>query len=268
VLGTIPLDKFLRARRQVRVENLMSEVLTVDATEDQEEAARIFERYDLVEIGVVDENQRLVGVLTVDDMVDVIHEEATEDIKLMGGVGDEEISDTVFRAVRSRAPWLVVNLLTAMLASFVISLFDASIEQMVALAALMPIVASMGGNAGTQTMTVTVRALATRDLDRARVRRLILREMSGGFLNGCIFAVLLGVITATRYLNPSLGMVIGLAMIVNMIAAGTAGILIPLALNKLKIDPAIASSVFVTTVTDVVGFFAFLGLAGLWFGLY
>ena len=269
VLGTIPLDKFLRAQRTVRIEDLMNrDLLTVDATEDQEEAARDFERYDLVEVGVVDENKRLVGVLTVDDIVDVIHEEATEDIKLMGGVGDEEVSDNVFRAVRSRAPWLVVNLLTAMLASFVISLFDATIEQMVALAALMPIVASMGGNAGTQTMTVTVRALATRDLDRARVRRLIVREVSGGFVNGCIFAVLIGAVTAIRYMSPGLGAVIGMAMIVNMIAAGTAGILIPLTLNRLKIDPAIASSVFVTTVTDVVGFFAFLGLAGLWFGLY
>jgi magnesium transporter len=170
--------------------------------------------------------------------------------------------------VRSRAPWLVVNLLTATLASFVISLFDASIVQMVALAALMPIVASMGGNAGTQTMTVTVRALATRDLDRTRVRRLIIREVSGGFLNGCIFALLLGAVTAVRNVNPGLGYVIAMAMIINMISAGTAGILIPLALNKLKADPAIASSVFVTTVTDVVGFFAFLGLAGLWFGLF
>ncbi|MBN9314291.1 MAG: magnesium transporter [Devosia sp.] len=269
VLGTIPLDKFLRARRNVQIEKLMNgEVLTVDATEDQEEAARDFERYDLVEVGVVDENKRLVGVLTVDDIVDVIHEEATEDIKLLGGVGDEEVSDNVISTVRSRAPWLVVNLLTAMLASFIISLFNATIEQMVALAALMPIVASMGGNAGTQTMTVTVRALATRDLDGVRVRRLIVREVSGGFLNGCIFATLLGVITALRYLSPSLGVVIGLAMIVNMIAAGSAGILIPLALDRMKVDPAIASSVFVTTVTDVVGFFAFLGLAGLWFGLF
>jgi magnesium transporter len=268
VLGTIPLDKFLRTRREIHIQTLMSDVLTVEATEDQEEAARTFERYDLVEIGVVDENQRLVGVLTVDDMVDVIHEEATEDIKLLGGVGDEEISDSVFRAVRSRAPWLVVNLLTAILASSVISLFDASIEQMVALAALMPIVASMGGNAGTQTMTVTVRALATRDLDRARVRRLIVREVSGGFLNGCIFALLIGAVTAARYVNPGLGVVIGMAMIINMIAAGTAGILIPLTLDRLKVDPAIASSVFVTTVTDVVGFFAFLGLAGLWFHLF
>lgn len=270
VLGTIPLDKFLRSKRQVRIENLMNhDVLTVEATEDQEEAARDFERYDLVEIGVVDENKRLVGVLTVDDMVDVIHEEATEDIKLLGGVaGDEELSDNVLSTVRSRAPWLVVNLVTAMLASFVISLFNATIEQMVALAALMPIVASMGGNAGTQTMTVTVRALATRDLDRGRVRRLILREVTGGFLNGCIFAVLIGAVTWLRYASPSLGIVIGLAMIINMIAAGSAGILIPLTLNKLKVDPAIASSVFVTTVTDVIGFFAFLGLAGLWFGLF
>ncbi len=269
VLGTISLDKFLRARRQVRIEDLMNgDVLTVEATEDQEEAARDFERYDLVEVGVVDENRRLVGVLTVDDIVDVIHEEATEDIKLLGGVGDEELSDNVLSTVRSRAPWLVVNLFTAMLASFVISLFNGTIEQMVALAALMPIVASMGGNAGTQTMTVTVRALATRDLDRGRVRRLITREITGGFLNGCIFAVLIGLITWLRYANVSLGLVIGLAMIINMIAAGTAGILIPLTLNRLKVDPAIASSVFVTTVTDVIGFFAFLGLAGLWFGLF
>lgn len=269
VLGTIPLDKFLRARRQVKIENLMNhDVITVDATEDQEAAARDFERYDLVEVGVVDDNKRLVGVLTVDDIVDVIHEEATEDIKLLGGVGDEEISDRVLATVRSRAPWLVVNLVTALLASFVISLFNATIEQMVALAALMPIVASMGGNAGTQTMTVTVRALATRDLDRARMRRLVIREVSGGFINGCIFAVLIGGVTWLRYLSPSLGIVIGLAMIVNMIAAGTAGILVPLALEKLKVDPAIASSVFVTTITDVIGFFAFLGLAGLWFGLF
>jgi magnesium transporter len=268
VLGTIPLDKFLRAQRTVRIEDLMNhDVLTVDATEDQEEAARTFERYDLVEIGVVDENQRMVGVLTVDDMVDVIHEEATEDIKRLAGVGDEEISDKVFSAVRSRAPWLVVNLITAILASTVIGLFDATIEQMVALAALMPIVASMGGNAGTQTMTITVRALATRDLDRARVGRLILREMTVGVLNGSIFAILIGAVTALRYMNPSLGLVIGMAMIINMIAAGTAGVLIPLGLNRLKIDPAIASSVFVTTVTDILGFFAFLGLAGLWFGL-
>jgi magnesium transporter len=269
LLGTIPLDKFLRSKRSVRIEDLMiRNVLTVAATEDQEEAARDFERYDLVEVGVIDENRRLVGVLTVDDMVDVIHEEATEDIQRLAGVGDEEISDNVWSAVKSRVTWLVVNLVTAILASFVIGLFDATIEQMVALAVLMPIVASMGGNAGTQTMTITVRALAMRELDRSRIARVILREMSVGLINGGIFALLIGAITWLRYGNPSLGVVIGLAMIVNMIAAGTAGILIPLTLNRLKVDPAIASSVFVTTITDVIGFFAFLGLAGLWFGLF
>jgi magnesium transporter len=216
----------------------------------------------------VDENRRLVGVLTIDDMVDVIHEEASEDIKLLAGVGDEEISDNVFQAVRSRATWLVVNLVTAVLASLVIGLFDATIEQMVALAVLMPIVASMGGNAGTQTMTITVRALALRELDRRRMGRLILREMSVGVINGAVFAVLIGAVTAVRFANPGLGLVIGTAMVVNMIAAGTAGVLLPLGLNKLKVDPAIASSVFVTTVTDVVGFFAFLGLATLWFGFF
>ena len=217
---------------------------------------------------MVDENRRLVGVLTVDDIVDVIHEEAGEDIRLLAGVGDEEISDNVWSAVRSRTTWLVVNLVTAVLASLVIGLFDATIEQMVALAVLMPIVASMGGNAGTQTMTVTVRALATRELDRHKVRRLITREMLVGVVNGVVFAILIGLVTAVRFTNIQLGIVIGLAMVINMIAAGTAGILIPLGLNKLKIDPAIASSVFVTTVTDVIGFFAFLGLAGLWFGLF
>ncbi len=269
LLGTLPLDKFLRARRQVRIEDIMNKnVFEVEAGEDQEEAARMFERYDLVELAVVDENKRLVGVLTVDDMVDVIHEEASEDIRLLAGVGDEQLSDNVWSAVRSRSSWLVVNLVTAVLASIVIGLFDATIEQMVALAVLMPIVASMGGNAGTQTMTITVRALALRELDPHRIGRLVLREMSVGLVNGVLFALLIGIVTAVRFNSPSLGIVIGMAMVVNMVAAGTAGILIPLALNRLKIDPAIASSTFVTAITDVVGFFAFLGLAGLWFGLF
>jgi magnesium transporter len=267
VLGTIALDKFLRAKREVRIEDLMNRnLITVDAGQDQEEAARVFERYDLVEVAVTDEN-RLVGVLTVDDMVDVIHEEASEDIRLLAGVGNEEISDNVFRAVRSRATWLLVNLATAILASLVIGLFDATIEQMVALAILMPIVASMGGNAGTQTMTVTVRALALRELDRRRILRLIAREIKVGVVHGFLFAAVIGLVTAVWFTNVSLGMVIGAAMVVNMIAAGTAGVLIPLLLDRLKVDPAIASSTFVTTVTDVVGFFSFLGLAGLWFGI-
>ncbi len=269
VLGTIPLDKFLRAQRATKIDAVMNaNLVLVKAEEDQEEAARSFERYDLVEVGVVDDNGRLVGVLTIDDIVDVIQEEAEEDIRLMAGVGDEDVSDTTVDTVKSRVPWLVVNLVAAVLVSLVIGLFNATIEQMVALAVLMPIVASMGGNAGAQTMTVTVRALAMRELDGGRLRRLIRREMVVGFINGVIFAILLGIVTALRYGNMELGVVIGLAMVINMIVAGTFGILIPLTLDKFKADPAIASAVFVTTVTDIVGFFAFLGLAGLWFGLF
>ena len=269
VLGTLPLDKFIRAGRSTIIEALMNtNLVLVDANEDQEEAARDFERYDLVEVGVVDESKRLVGVLTIDDMVDVIHEEADEDIKLLAGVGDEDISDSTVDTVRSRVPWLVINLFTAVMVSLVIGLFNATIEQMVALAVLMPIVASMGGNAGTQTMTVTVRALSMRELDGSRVRRLVRREMVVGLVNGVLFALLIGLVTWLRFENLQLGIVIGLAMIINLIVAGTAGILIPLTLDKFKADPAIASAVFVTTVTDVVGFFAFLGIAGLWFGLF
>jgi len=269
VLGIIPLDKFLRAQRATAIEALMNtNFVSVDASEDQEEAARDFERYDLVEVGVVDESRRLVGVLTIDDIVDVIHEEADEDIKLLAGVGDEDISDSTADTVRSRLPWLVINLMSAVGVSFVIGLFGATIDQMVALAVLMPIVASMGGNAGTQTMTVTVRALAMRELDGRRMRRLVGREMVVGVANGAIFAILIGLITWARFNDLQLGIVIGLAMIINLIVAGTAGILIPIMLDKLKADPAIASAVFVTTITDMVGFFAFLGIAGLWFGLF
>ncbi|MET3897275.1 magnesium transporter [Devosia sp. UYZn731] len=269
VQGTIPLDKFLRSNRETRIEDIMnSQVILVDASEDQEEAARDFERYDLVEVGVVDESRRLVGVLTIDDMVDVIHEEADEDMKLLGGVGDEDTSDNTFDTVRSRSPWLVVNLITAVLTSLLIGLFDATLEQMVALAVLMPIVASMGGNAGTQTMTVTVRALAMRELDGRRLRRLITREMIVGLVNGVIFAILIGIVTTIRFGDVQLGIVIALAMVINLIVAGTAGILIPVALDKVKADPAVSSSVFVTTITDCVGFFAFLGIAGLWFHLF
>ncbi|KQN72814.1 magnesium transporter [Devosia sp. BK] len=269
VLGTLPLDRVLRSKRATQIESIMNTTLVlVDAADDQEEAARTFERYDLVEVGVVDENRRLVGVLTIDDMVDVITEEADEDIKLLAGVGDEDLSDTTVDTVRSRAPWLAINLVTAVLVSLVIGLFNGTIEHMVELAILMPIVASMGGNAGAQTMTVTVRALAMRELAGGRLRRLIRREMVVGFFNGVIFAIMIGIVTWIRFGNEQLGAVIAAAMVINMIVAGTAGILIPLALERLKADPAIASAVFVTTITDVVGFFAFLGIAGLWFGLF
>ncbi len=267
-LGFVPLDKLLRSKRPTKIEEIISEAKhTAQATDDQEDVARLFERYNLLSVGVVDDSNRLVGVITVDDIVDVIEEEADEDIKRLAGVGDEEISDSFLYSVRSRFVWLFVNLGTAVLASAVISLFDATISQMVALAVLMPIVASMGGNAGTQTMTVAVRALATREIETISPLRFITREGLVGLTNGVLFAAIVGVVATLWFDNPQLGMVIGAAMIVNMLAAGLAGILIPLTLEKLGADPAIASSVFVTTVTDVVGFFAFLGLATWWLAL-
>ena len=223
--------------------------------------------YDLLSAAVVDENQRLAGVLTIDDVVDVIQQEAKEDIMRLGGVGDEELSDAVLATTRSRAPWLIVNLATAILASWIIGLFDATLEQMVALAILMPIVASMGGNAGTQTMTVAVRALATRNLDIYNAGRIIRREVVVGILNGAIFAMMMGAVATVWFASAELGFVIAAAMIVNMLAAAVAGIFVPLLLDRVGQDPAIASSIFVTTVTGVVGFFAFLGLAAWWFGL-
>ncbi len=267
--GTVPLDRILRSRRTAKIDKIMNpNVIEVDATEDQEQAARVFDRYDLVEVAVVDESGRMVGVLTVDDIVDIIQQEADEDFRALAGVGDEEISDSVFEIVKSRLTWLFVNLVTAILASTVISMFDVPISKMVALAVLMPIVASMGGNAGTQTMTVTVRAIASRELDHFNMGRLIGREALVGLLNGVVFAVVMGIIASLWFENYQIGLVIGIAMIINLIAAGIAGILIPLTLDRMKIDPAVASSAFVTTVTDVVGFFAFLGLAAFWFQLF
>jgi magnesium transporter len=262
VLGSLELSRLLRTKRHVRVEAIMDrDRESVLATADQETVARQFQRYDLMSAPVVDQNQRLVGVVTIDDVVDVIQDEAEEDIKLMGGVGQELISDSVRQIVPSRFAWLFVNLATAILASAVIKGFDTSLERMVELAVLMPIVASMGGNAGTQTMTVAVRALATQELTSSNVMRVTLRETAVGLLNGLAFAVLLGVIVFFWFGKSKLGAVIGGAMIINLLAAALAGILIPLALHRYKFDPAVSSTVFVTTVTDVVGFFAFLWLA-------
>jgi magnesium transporter len=200
LVGGVDLDRILRTKRQARIEDVMDETrYRIDAEMDQEEAAQLFEQYDLLSAAVVDENERLVGVLTIDDVVDVIHEEAEEDIKRLGGVGDEELSDNIISTVRSRFSWLLINLGTAILASWVISLFDATIEQMVALAVLMPIVASMGGNAGTQTMTVTVRALATRDLDIYNAGRVIRREAAVGLINGLLFAAIIGVVAGAWF---------------------------------------------------------------------
>ena len=268
LLGVVALDKVLRTKRTTRVEDIMHETRhAIPALMDQEEAAQIFEQYDLLSAAVVDENERLVGVLTIDDVVDVIQQEAEEDLLRMGGVGDEELSDTVLATSRSRVPWLLVNLVTAFIAASVIGLFDATIEQIVALAILMPIVAGMGGNAGSQTMTVTVRALATRDLDIYNAGRIVRRELGVGFINGIIFAVLIGLVAAAWFHSPDLGGIIAAAMIINMFMAAFAGIMIPLLLHRFGADPAVASSVFVTAVTDTVGFFAFLGLASWWFGI-
>jgi magnesium transporter len=267
--GAVALDRLLRTRRPVPIADLVNEELRpVRATDDQEEVARLFERYDLVSAPVVDIDERLVGVITVDDIVDVIEAEAEEDIKALGGVrGEEELSDSVWTITKGRFPWLFANLLTALLSSFVISNFQGALERMVALAVLMPIVASMGGNAGTQTMTVAVRALATRELSSANAWRIIRRELLVGALNGASFAVIMGVIAAAWFNVTELGLVIALAMATVLVAAALGGILIPLVLTRLGVDPAVSSGPFVTTVTDVVGFFSFLGIASLWFGL-
>lgn len=268
LIGYVTLDNILRTGRKTKIEDIKeTTVHPIPVLEDQEEAARVFEQYDLVSAAVVDEGNRLVGVLTIDDVVDFIQQEADEDIKRLAGVGDEELSDSVFEITKSRFTWLFLNLITAIMASAVIGVFDATIQEMVALAILMPIVASMGGNAGTQSMTVAVRGLATKDIDNYNMMRTIRREVLVGLLNGIFFAVLIGVISAFWFSNPSLGYIIGIAMVVNMLCAALAGILIPIFLEKIHIDPAIASSVFVTTVTDVVGFFAFLGLAAWWLAI-
>ena len=268
-LGAVPLDRLLRAKRPVPVSELMiEERRRVKADEDQESVARLFQRYDLVAAPVVDSDDRLVGVITFDDVADVLVEEAEEDIKALGGVkADEELSDSVWTIARGRFNWLLVNLATAFLASSVLGLFEGSLQKMVALAVLAPIVASQGGNATTQTMTIAVRALATQELSDSNARRVIIRELLVGLLNGVAFAVITGAAAYIWFQVPGLGIVIGLAMICNLLAAAAGGILIPLGLHRLRIDPAVASSPFVTTVTDVVGFFSFLSIASLWFGL-
>jgi magnesium transporter len=256
----------LRNKRDRKISSIMETEQTVFSVADKDdEIAFKFKQYNLVSAPVVDADNRLVGVLTVDDVVDVIEEEAEEDILYLGGVTSEEtINDGVWRTTKSRFSWLLLNLFTALLASWVISWFDATINQMVALAVLMPIVASMGGNAGTQTVTVAVRALAMRDLGPFNAVKVTLRECASGLLSGLIFALLMGGMAFWWFGSDRLGLIIGAAMIINLFAAALAGILVPLTLDYFDVDPAIASGVFVTTVTDVVGFFSFLGLATLW----
>jgi len=264
-IGTLPLNKIMRTKRPVIVHEIMQteHLRPIQADMDQEEVAYLFRHLDLVSAPVVDDAGRLIGVITIDDIVDVIDEEAEEDILSLAGVTQIDVYQAVLETTRSRFSWLLVNLFTAILASLVIGLFAGTIDQLVALAVLMPIVASMGGNAGTQTLTVAVRALAMRELTSMNQFRFMLKELLVGFINGVLFAILMGVVAWLWFASPLLGVVIAIAMVVNLIVAGLAGTGTPIVLQKLGIDPAIASSVFVTTVTDVVGFFAFLGLAAL-----
>ncbi len=267
--GAMPLDLLLRSRRPVPLADLIDEERRrVAVTDDLEEVARLFGKYNLVAAPVVDTEDRLVGVITIDDVVDVIEEEADEEIKALGGVtSDEQLSDNVWTIARARFNWLLVNLATAFLASSVLGLFEGQLEKMVALAVLAPIVASQGGNAATQTMTVAVRALATRELGSNNAFRVVIRESLVGLVNGIAFAVITGIAAVAWFRIPGLGVVIGLAIICNLVAGALGGILIPILLDRARADPAVASGTFVTTVTDVVGFFSFLGIATLWFGL-
>lgn len=263
-VGSIPVSRIMRLPRAVKLADIMVPPQAIIRPDrDQEEVAYLFEKYHMISAPVVDEDGRLSGMLTVDDMVDVIQEENKEDMLALAGVNEASSADTVLSSVRARAPWLLVNLGTAVLASGVIALFEGAIAQLVALAVLMPIVASMGGNAGTQSLAVAVRAIASRDLTVSNAARVIWREFAAGALNGVIFAVVMGLIAGLWFQSFTLAWVIALAMVINLACAGLAGILVPLGLKRFGADPAVASSVFVTTVTDVVGFFVFLGLGAM-----
>jgi len=263
-VGTIPLSRLMRNQRDVRIDDIMlTELRSAYVEMDQEEVALMFTQYALVSAPVVNENGQLVGVITADDVVHVIQEEAEEDFLRLGGVQEDDFYEAVFETTRARFSWLLVNLGTAIVASLVISLFDAAIERVVALAVLMPIVASMGGNAGTQTLTVAVRALAMKELTPTNAARIVGKEVIVGGINGILFACLVGLVTWAWFGDAAIGIVIGAAMIVNMLIAGFAGVTIPIVLQKMKVDPAVGSAVILTTITDVVGFMAFLGLAAI-----
>ncbi len=263
-VANVTLGKIMGATRTTALKNLSEEMFQViPVTQDEADVAYAFNQYHLISAPVVDEDDRLVGVITIDDAMGVLDEEHEEDILRLAGVGEESsLSDRVIETTRQRLPWLAVNLVTAILASLVIAQFEATIAQYVALAVLMPIVASMGGNAGTQSLTVAVRAIATKDLTGANVWRVIRREVLVGLVNGFVFAVVMGIVGVIWFGSPLLGVVIAVAMVINLVVAGLAGTGIPVLLEKIGVDPALASGAFVTTVTDVVGFFAFLALAG------
>ena len=261
-IGTCQLSWILRTPRDIAVSDVMKREQTLIPVDmDQEEVALRFQKYNLISAAVVNEDGRLIGMITVDDILHIVEDEASEDVLLLSGAGEGDINEPIRDSYKARVRWLVANLATALVASFVISIFGAAIEQMVALAILMPIVASIGGNAGTQTMAVSVRALAMNELTRSNTRRIIARELRLAMLNGATIAIMVGIGTALVFANPMLGGVIAAAMLINILVAGFAGIFVPVMLERLDQDPALASSVFVTMITDTMGFLAFLGLA-------
>ncbi len=265
-IGTVPSSKVLRTSRDTKMITIMNESqLSIPVDMDREEVGHLFENYNLNSACVVDKNNKLVGMITSDDVLTVLKEEAEEDALRLAGVGDEEITDGVFKKTKRRFNWLLLNLFTAFLATWVISIFGATIEQMVALAFLMPIVASMGGNAGMQTLAVTIRTIATNELTKNNFTQNIVKEFSIGILNGIIFAIISAIIVQLWFNDIQLSLIISISMVLNMIVAGLFGILVPISLKRFNVDPAIASSVFVTTITDVIGFLSFLGIGAYFF---
>ncbi|PDH55135.1 MAG: magnesium transporter [SAR116 cluster bacterium MED-G06] len=264
-IGEISLGRLLCTPRPRRVSEIMEvDFRKIPADMDQEEVSILFRRYGMVSAPVVDEHGRLIGMITIDDVIDVIDEEAEEDLMALAGVGESNVRSSLLETLQGRSSWLLINLVTAIVASAVIGLFDATIERLVALAVLMPIVASMGGNAGTQTVTVAVRALALRQIDSDAAASFVRRELAVAVMNGILFAALAAAISFLWFRDPDIAVVMAVAMFANMVVAGLSGTLVPLGLVRAGVDPAVASSVFITTITDVVGFFVFLGLAALY----
>ena len=263
-IGNVTLGKIMRSKREVLLASIVEDVFQIiPADQDEGDVAYAFNQYHLISAPVVDGEGRLIGLITIDDAMAVLDDEHEEDIMRLAGVGEGSLSDRVIETTKQRMPWLAVNLITSIAASMVIAQFEIAITKIVALAVLMPIVASMGGNAGTQSLTVAVRAIATKDLTSANVWRVLRREVLVGLVNGLIFAIVMAVVGIIWFGSPMLGAVIAAAMVVNMVVAGFAGTVIPVLLERWGVDPALASGAFVTTVTDIVGFFAFLGLAAM-----
>ena len=268
LIGSVPSSRVLRNPRNIKMNNIMDETtVSINGDLDKEEVGNLFEQYNLVSAGVVDRNNKLIGMITADDILTVVKEEAEEDVLKLAGVQDEEITDNALKITKKRFIWLLINLFTAVIASRVIGLFDGNIEKVVALAILMPIVASMGGNAATQTLAVTIRLLATKELTADNICKIINKEFYVGFLNGLLFSIISAAFVFFWFYDFKLSILIGISMIINMIFAGLSGIIVPTLLDKYKIDPAVASTVFVTTITDITGFLSFLGLASIVLGI-